>query len=249
MFFIRHERWYSGTLFNHYQRSAISSNRHMKIEKLIPFQYTGKASTTSYTIEASNSSEAHEIFMNAREKLLHVNEWHALAGAATAVFQLTDANGIEVDRPVQAGDYFRINIPGPNNVKGGGFDWVRVEEVEEQIKHHYHVWAAIKVRPSSPPIEGDEKTAHFFSDEATSSFLVERRGLSVVASVFGRNEKPNNETEGIFDVLRNTIVAVSAMLGFSKPQWKSLVKGILKSSDVRNINPENNTENLNQKVS
>ncbi|MES2645523.1 MAG: hypothetical protein V4717_01515 [Bacteroidota bacterium] len=221
----------------------------MKIESLIPFQYTGKASTTSYSIEASDLDQAHKIFLNAREKLLHVNEWHALAGAATAVFQLTDDTGKEIDRAVQAGDFFRINIPGPDNAKANGFDWVRVEEVEEQLKHHYHVWVAIKVRPAAPPIEGNEKTAHFFSNEATSSFLVERRGLTIIASVFGRNEKPNNENEGVFDIVRNTIVAVSAMLGFSKPQWKSLVKGILKSSYVRGIHAVNKNEGLSQKAS
>jgi len=202
---------------------------------LIPFQYTGKASNTSYTIEASNNLQAQQIFLNARNKLFHVNEWHASAGRATAVFQLTDANGKEVERAVQPGDYFRIDIPGPDNQKGAGYDWVRVEEVEEQIKHHYHVWAAIKVRPAAAPITNEKSTSHFFANEATSSFLVERRGCTVVASVFCRNEKPNDEVEGIFDVVRNTIVAVSAMLGFSKPQWKSLVKGIIKSSVIGTV--------------
>lgn len=199
---------------------------------IVPFQYTGNASNTRYTIEAANNLQAQQIFLNARNKLFHVNEWHALAGAATAVFQLTDANGETVERAVQPGDYFRINITGPDNKKESGYDWVRVEEVEEQIKHQYHVWAAIKVRPSSAPLTNEKSTSHFFSKEATSSFLVERRGCTLIASVCGRNEKPNDESDGIIDIVRNTIVAVSAMLGFSKPQWKSLVKGIIKSSVV-----------------
>ena len=59
---------------------------------------------------------------------------------------------------------------------------------------------------------------------------MERRGRIVTASVYGRNEKTNDEHDGIFDIIRNTIVAVTAILGLSKSQWKSLVKGILKAS-------------------
>ena len=159
------------------------------------------------------------------------------------MFQLSDATVTAIDRVVRPGDYFRINIPGPNNKKGQGYDWVRVEEVEEQLQHHFHVWAAIKVRPAAPPFNKENNTAHFFSNDATSSFLVERRGRLVTASVFGRNEKPNEESDGIIDKLRNTIVAVSAMLGFSKPQWKSLVKGIIKSSATGQVKEVNTNEN------
>ena len=214
----------------------------MKTENLIPFQYTGKASNTSYTVEAATDREAHQIFLQARDKLLHVNSWHSLAGAATAVFQLTDSSGKEVDRIVQPGDFFRIDIPGPDNKKGKGYDWVRVEEVEEQIQHYFHVWAAIKVRPSVSPLNGENGTAHFFSHAATSSFLVERRGRLVKASVFGRNQKINHESSGVITKLRDTIIAVSAMLGFSKPQWKSLVKGIIKSSEIGKVKEVSNNE-------
>ena len=198
----------------------------MKIEELIPFQYTGKESCTTHSVEAKNDQEAKQIFFNARRNLLQVNDWHELAGAASATFQLVDKERNEVNREVQAGDYFRIDIPGPANTNGNGYDWVRVEDVEEQIRHNFHAWVAIKVRPAAPP--GEKQTAHFFSQEATGSFVVERRGRIITASVYGKNEKANNESDGLLSTLRNTLIAVTAMMGLSKPQWKSLVKGILK---------------------
>jgi hypothetical protein len=69
--------------------------------------------------------------------------------------------------------------------------------------------------------------AHFFSDEATSNFIVQRRGLEVIAAVLGRNEKPNTGAEKIIDKARNTAVATGAVTAFSKLQWKSLVNGLL----------------------
>jgi hypothetical protein len=199
----------------------------MKIETLIPFQYTGKESNTTHSVEANNNHEAQNIFLAGRKNLLNVNNWHKLAGAASATFQLVDKTGNEVNRNVQVGDYFKINIPGPGTKNGQGYDWVRVEEVEEQIKHNFHVWVAIKVRPASSPTDSQQHTAHFFSNEATSSFVVERRGLIVTASVYGKNEKPNTYSDGLLTTLRNTLIAVIAMLGLNKPQWRSLVKGIL----------------------
>lgn len=185
-------------------------------------------------MEVPTEQEAHSIFLKAREKLLSVNEWHALAGSATAVFHLTDATGAAANRQVQPADYFKIDIPGPGNTTGKGYDWVRVEAIEDQMQDAYHVWTAIKVRPASSPVNGKAETTHFFSPEATSTFLVERKSCVVTVSVFGRNEKPNKESEGILNTVRNTIVAISALLGFTKPQWTSLVKGILKFSDITN---------------
>jgi hypothetical protein len=45
--------------------------------------------------------------------------------------------------------------------------------------------------------------------------------------VYGRNEKPNLNTKAVIDKLRNAIVGVTAIAGLNKPQWKSLVMGLL----------------------
>ncbi|MBC8052817.1 MAG: hypothetical protein H7Y13_07110 [Sphingobacteriaceae bacterium] len=70
--------------------------------------------------------------------------------------------------------------------------------------------------------------AHFFKDDASSTFLVQRNGLTVKAEVHGRNEQANTNTEKFIDKARNILVAAGAMLGFSDFQWKSLVKGLIR---------------------
>jgi hypothetical protein len=49
--------------------------------------------------------------------------------------------------------------------------------------------------------------------------------------VYGRNEKPNTDTETLSDKARNAAVAGGAITGFSKLQWKSLVNGLVKKED------------------
>jgi hypothetical protein len=62
---------------------------------------------------------------------------------------------------------------------------------------------------------------------ATSTFQVKRIGNCVSAEEHGRNEVPNLETGHLLDNIRNAIVSAGAKIGFSYPQWKSLVSGLL----------------------
>jgi hypothetical protein len=85
----------------------------------------------------------------------------------------------------------------------------------------------MRVRPSDPPRQKEE-TEHFFSKDATSSFIVERKGNVVTAYVRGRNELPNTEEpESFLKKIRNAAIALAAMAGLNTPQWKGLAKGII----------------------
>ena len=194
-----------------------------KNKDLVPEQQTGAQSNTEESVRLDSEEAAEKFFQTARQRLLSVNQWHQISGKATADFQLTDAQGNPVQRPVQPGDHFRIDIPGPGPVTGDGFDWVQVEAVEEGED-----LVAIRVRPATNPNNSRQDVAHFFSDDATSSFMVKKEGNQILAAVLGRNEKPNTTAEKLVDKARNTAVASGAITGFAKLQWKSLVKGIVK---------------------
>ncbi len=57
--------------------------------------------------------------------------------------------------------------------------------------------------------------------------MISRKGSTVIASVFGRNETPNTSTEKVGDKIRNAAIGSTAIAGASKIQWASLVKGLL----------------------
>lgn len=197
-------------------------------EKIIPAQRTGGRSSTRHSRKAGNEASAKRLYEHCRQNLLEVNRWHDLAGPLSAIFQLTDENGWPVNGQAREGYYFRIEMPAvPGNPEGKGYDWVRVEQIEEE-KSDNLAWTAIRVRPAQPPIsDHPTSTAHFFTHEASSSFCIERKYNRITASVFGRNEKPNMEAGKIMARIRNAIIAVAAILGMSKSQWKGLVKGIV----------------------
>ena len=180
-----------------------------------------QTNTESFT-EFSNEADAKKYFPEIRQRLAHVNQWHDLAGAATARFKLTDAKGREVDRPVQEGDHFRIDIPAPGPVTGEGHDWVQVQKIRDTENEF-----TILVRPATNPLNDDPDIAHFFSEDSSSSFSAKREGNRIIAGVYGRNEKPNVDAERVVDKIRNAAVAAGAISGFAKIQWKSLVNALV----------------------
>jgi hypothetical protein len=200
-------------------------------EKIIPPQRQGGKSSTKHTIRTRDLTTAREIFIRARENLMHVNRWHSLAGKLSATFQLTDKYGKPIDGPVKEGNFFKIGMPAvPGNPEGKGYDWVQVEAIEHQNKEEFE-WTAIRVRPAESPVpDTPPSTAHFFTSEASSSFCVQRKFNRVTASVFGRNEKLNVRGNNFFAKIRNVVIGIAAILGMSKTQWSSLVKGIIENS-------------------
>ena len=193
----------------------------------MPPQNTGAQSNTESSIVLPNVDEAKSFFETVKSRLLDVGAWHQLAGKGTADFALTDAQGNTVTRKPQKGDHLKIDIPGPGPQTGDGYDWVQVEEVEETSEGDVDC-LAMRVRPATNPQNSREDVAHFFSDEATSNFVVKREGTTISAAVYGRNEKPNVSAEKVVDKARNTAVATGAVGGLSKLQWKSLGNGFVK---------------------
>jgi hypothetical protein len=196
-------------------------------EDIIPSQEKGNASDITATHTCKDAPAARLFFEKVKRRLLNVNEWGSVAGPASARFTLCDAEGNEVQRLVQPNDHFKIDIPGPGPLTGDGYDWVKVEIVDEDRSEDKDT-ISIRVRPAPNPTNDHSDVAHFFSESATSSFIIERSGTDVTAGVYGRNEKPNGDAEKIIDKARNTAIAAVAITAFSKIQWKGLVEGLVR---------------------
>lgn len=198
---------------------------------VVPDHYTGKIIDAVESIELHTPEEARSFFQEVKSRLLNVNNWKALAGAGSAAFQVVDSAGHEVDRPVQKGDYFKIDIPGPGPAAGDGYDWVKVEELEE-VSHADVESVGIRVRPTLSPLNNSTDVAHFYSTESTSSFTVTREGARITAGIYDRNTKPNKEADTVVDKVRDIAVGSGAVTAFSKVQWKKLALGLLQRTDT-----------------
>lgn len=197
---------------------------------IVPPQFTGKEIEVEATRELEDQTGARRFFEIAKKRLLDVNNWNKIAGAITAQFQIIDEKGQAVDREVKKGDYLRINIPGPGSKEGDGYDWVRVEEIKE-INKEFVQSAGFRVRPNENPFGEKNETAHFYSNEASSSFIITREDAKIISWVIDRNLLPNTESASLVDKVRDLAVGVSAIAGFSKIQWQGLADGLVESKN------------------
>lgn len=194
----------------------------------IPPQTEGEKKDVIHFVDCADVQEAHHLFLLAKDRLKDISQWHVLSGPHSAKFAITDAQGTEVYKMAERGDLFYINLPAPGPLAGDGKEWVRIEAMEEvDDANAESEYIAITVRPVDSPMHPDKSTAHFFAHNSTNTFIVERYLNHVSAASYGRNETPNNKDVGLYDTVRNTIIALAARKGLSGPQWKSLLTGIL----------------------
>lgn len=197
------------------------------LKDIVPEQRTWQSSFTHSRINCRNNNHAKECYTIASGRLRNVNRWNDYAGKPTASFQLFDETGNAVNRPVQKADYLRINIPGPDNPDGDGADWVQVQQVGEKQAEERQL-TFITVKAASNPLVRETTPSHFFDQPATSTFLIYRKQLTVMAIVFGRNEHSNLQSTNAVARVRNWFVYIGAQLGLANLQWKALTLGLLK---------------------
>ncbi|MBA3828909.1 MAG: hypothetical protein H0X33_08230 [Taibaiella sp.] len=192
---------------------------------LVPAQEKGLQKDLHHTVKAEDIEDAEDLFIDAKERLLDVNNWQRSGTVLNASFILTDINGKDLHRAARKGDYIRIEIQtaGTNTINGP--DWLHIEAIEyDDYPDENTESFAVRVRPSTNPQNNDDATAHFFNDIATSTFVIERIGSHVVSSYHGRNES-SDTTADENDSRSN--MAAGRCAGVSGIQWKNLIIALI----------------------
>ena len=198
------------------------------VKSLVPKNIKGKPTDLEYSVTLNTREEAVETFKRAYKRLLNSRIWHKLAGFGSAEFVLKDEEGDDTHRLAGVGDYFQIDIPGPGPGAGDGYDWVQVEEIEDHTNPGAEEESfGMRVRSCKNPKKPENTTAHFFTSDATSTFIIERKGNTVSVSYHGRNEVLNTDSGKLKDRIRNAVVGAGAMAGISEWQWSRLIKSFL----------------------
>jgi hypothetical protein len=210
----------------HHFRISLSNQLETTMKSITPDQTTGKAIDAQSSRTLATTEEARQFFETAKARLKRIGQWHELSGHISATFELADPSGKPVDREPVIGDYFKIDIPGPGGKAGQGYDWAKVEAVKSEGSGDHESFG-IRVRPSQNPNTPSTDTAHFYSPESTSTFVVRRSGNTVEAAVYDRNIKPNTDASYTIDQIRDAVIGATGLLGFSKIQWQRLTDGLI----------------------
>lgn len=198
------------------------------ISEMIPKQVVGSQTGATSKLKLNSRHDALQHFQATCKRLLDINNWQKLCGGSGAGFTLTNEAGdpLHTADP-KIGNLIRIKLPAPANKEGDGFDWVRIEEFEDSrsLLNDSDVFG-FRVRPVENPQNKTGNSAHFYTDDATSTFLIVRYSHTVFALERGKNEVAN-DSDSFLASVRNKLVALFAMIGLSKPQWQKLMDGLL----------------------
>jgi hypothetical protein len=194
----------------------------------VPIQKKGSYHDTEAKKSYANPEQVEEGFNMLKDRFMLINNWKSFCGESFADFKLFDSRGKMVERYPLIGDYVRIDIPGLGTVEAKGFDWVEITDLfEKETAGICLDFVMMTYRPSkNPQDKTSEHILHFYSDQATSTFGIFKGRDFIQAGIYGRNETPNLDAEFI-DKARNLLIAAGGMVGISKIQWKTLVKGFL----------------------
>jgi len=196
-------------------------------DEATPENEKGKFVDKEEFVVENSEEEAIVTYNRACARLLNPPIWEQLTPGLNASFAISVPGEDKVERLLQTGDYMSIDIPGPGSAAGEGYDWVKVETIEENTVPNVSDSMAVRLRACTNPNTPDADIAHFFDENATSTFVVKRNGTTVTFSYHGRNEVPNTSNVKVLDKLRNAVVALGAEAGLSALFWKALAKGML----------------------
>jgi hypothetical protein len=172
----------------------------------------------------SGEAEAARVFGALKAKLSNIEEWNSHAMLTS--FRIFDESG----KPLAAnkltiGAFVQISLTGTMK-----YDWVRVADIHEAAEEFI-----ITVRPTfDPTAENADKSvvSHFFTDESTNNFCLQKSGARIGLYVIGLNEKMNTtETEGALDTVRNAAVNLGAYLGVQRGEWEKFCHHFLDDFD------------------
>jgi len=196
-------------------------------KEAIPAQKKGTSFDVQEVITVEDRDIAVSKYQIAKQRLLNVSLWGIIAKEDPSAFLLTDPDGNKQDRLAVEGDLIKIHLPGPRSRIGDGADWVVIEKIiEERNRYLDEVFTAMTVRPCRNPCAGEKEIAHFYDDITTNTLLICRHRIELVASIHGRNEQVNTDTDWLA-LIRNLLVALPAKAGISNAHWKKLAKGFI----------------------
>jgi hypothetical protein len=197
----------------------------LKDEKKVIQGDATKDRTYSSENTFADEAEAGKEFRRSVEKLFMADRWSDLPGL-NSTFELYDARGArKAGGRVAVGDHIKIILPGvPLD------NWVVVTDVKEEGDLAEYTTSPTQ-DPNSDP--NDQQVKHFFIEDATSTFRVERQGKTIKAWEIGKTEGINNQGEdaGKRGVI-NTLIAEGGWAGFQRHQWEKVTDFLVHKIEI-----------------
>jgi len=197
-----------------------------QIKKWIPLQNKGKCSDTYSILEIKELNNPDIAYKSIKHRLLDVNNWAHYATLTNADFILVDNNGDNLEGLAAEGCFMKVRFSRLQKIISARHDFVSVKSIIT-VPDIFGDAVIIQLIPTHNPEKPGSEIDHFFTAEASNTFVLYRDAAKIHLSVHGRNELPNFKVSKTTKKIRNMVFATLGVLGVSKVQWESLEHGLL----------------------
>lgn len=212
----------------------ISSNDMMNykidIQNLLPVHKDGSENDALAILICNSETAAFYYFRSLSEKLLKINEWKMNSGKNPTEFFIHNKDAQDERLLAKENDLVKIKMPAPKNKLGSGFDWVTINKLETVETAKMKAFL-LQMKPHSCPESADGSIAHFYTHDATNTFILAKENNTIQFSIHGRNEIPNTKKIGFMNSCRNILVAGGGIFGGSKLQWQDFAEEFIKNEN------------------
>lgn len=202
----------------------ITDNHYLVAEQLEGLEKDINQSILTDTIE-----DAEDFFVDAKERLLDVNNWKRYGGAGMPEFSLSDHHGYALKRRAHKGDYIKITPFNNPDFDADALIWVAIEAIEYDDYPDLNAESfAIRVRQSMPPVYNSNRSLDIHANQsATSTLVIERTGKKLAANYHSRNDMAEMAV-GMYVDEQSIKSNTSTWLGISDVQCTNLLKGFIR---------------------
>lgn len=197
-----------------------------ELKKLIPIQRIGKCSDTYSSLKIKELNNPDIAYKSIRNRLLNVNKWAHYAALTNADFILLDSNGNALDGLAAEGCFIKVRFSRFQKIISAKHDFVRIKSIIT-VRNIFGDAVVMQLQPTHNPAKSGSEIDHFFTDEASNTFVLYRDDAKIHLSIHGRNERPNFKVSKTTKKIRNMVFAALGVFGVSKVQWESLAHGLL----------------------
>jgi hypothetical protein len=152
---------------------------------LVPQHETGDHHDVAYIVPTEDVDDATDAFVDAKERLMDVNNWGKYSHLHNISFLLKDSHGKHIGRHARKGDHISVDIAGSTLP-----DWVAIEAIEyddypDMDAETFGMRVHACTDPAGRPV-GDAASM------ASGTFVIERRGKQLMATYHSRNNSDHN---------------------------------------------------------
>jgi hypothetical protein len=199
-----------------------------EIHYLVPKQTDGLEKDLTHSIAPDSVEIADDRFVDAKERLLDVNNWNRYSALTGITFLLADGHGLHLKRRARKNDHIRLSLPSSVPGIPGSYDWAKIEAIEYDDYPDLNMETfALRLRPCIEPKSGNEQTVSEFTYHgATATIVIERRGRMIFATYHGRYEL--SPVHATLDGTNGQAIDVpSDGLGPTDDEYLALIKGFI----------------------